>query len=80
MTDDPLADMLMEGELAADLERTERRILLERVTELQDAVAKLSAAVDVLIKIERAEHVRVASSISIDERDEYGQIVKFTIN
>lgn len=76
---DPLADLLMEGEQAAEVERSERRILLERVTELLDKVGKLAQAVDLLNKIERAEHTR-AASITISERDEYGQIKTFEVH
>lgn len=77
---DPLADLLMEGEIAADLERTERRVLLERITELRDTVSRLADAVDRLTKIDHSERGRSIGTVTVEERDEYGQIVRFTLN
>jgi hypothetical protein len=79
---DPMADMMLEAEQEAAAEREERTILLQRLTELRGMIEALAKAVSELAQMERAKHKTNSSapSFTIDERDEHGQIKRFTLN
>jgi hypothetical protein len=69
---DPLADLLLEEQQEADAEREERSILLQRITELRDAISELAKSVDLLLKMERSE--QLGRTVTVTERDEYDRI------
>jgi hypothetical protein len=77
---DPLSDMMLEAAAQEAAEDEQRTIILQRITELREMVAKLAQTVDTLIGLETAERQRQERSFTVDERDEYGQIKRFTIN
>jgi hypothetical protein len=78
---DPMAEMMLEATAQEAAEEEQRTILLQRITELRDMVAKLAQAVETLISLEKMENQQESSrSFTVDERDEYGQIKRFTLN